>query len=198
MPPKGKVPKMALAKMRTTCQQFTPTRKTMNTTDPKTDPATDPGRETPPRTITVELPGECPEGHDWVAAFRQPLPVQGMSKLCTALAEAYGADARIHPQGDWIAVSGALCRDADGNHRTMKRAWRVCEVMPDDAEDGGSFTAETPEEAARMMAKRHPNVMEYDTLYVWPDGEAPGPDNLLAIQTKALAFADAVVNPKQQ
>jgi hypothetical protein len=167
----------------------------MNTTDPATDRAADPGRETPHRTVTVELPGECPEGHEWLAAFRQPLPLQAMARLCTAFAEAYGADAKVHPQGNWIAVSGTLCRDAAGNHRTMKRAWRVCEVMPYDAEDGGTFTAATPEEAARMMAKRHPNVMEYDTLYVWPDGEAPGLDNLLGIQTKALAFAVVVVNP---
>lgn len=170
----------------------------MDTNDTDTDRAADTGRETPRRTVTVELPGECPEGHEWVGAFRQPLPMQAMGKLCTALAEAYGADAKVHPQGEWIAVSGTVCHDADGNARPLKRGWRVCEVLPDDADDGGAFIAETPEEAARLMAKRHPNVMEYDTLYVWPDGEAPGPDNLLGIHTKALAFADAVVNPEPQ
>jgi hypothetical protein len=168
-------------------------KTTMNDTDPATDRAADTGRETPPRTVMVELPGECPEGHEWVAAFRQPLPLKAMAKLCKVLPEAYGKEARVHPVGDWIAVSGVLAHDRAPEALTP--TWRVCEVMPDDADDGGTFTAATPEEAARMMAKRHPNVMEYDTLYVWPDGEAPGPDNLLGIQTKALAFADAVVNP---
>lgn len=168
----------------------------MNTkTNTDTNKAPDPGRETPPRTVTVELPGECPEGLQWVAAFRQPLPMMAMSKLCTALAEAYGADANILPQGDWVAVAGTLCTDDDGNSRPLKRAWRICEVMPDSADDGGTFTATSPEEAARMMVKRHPGVMDYETLYAWPDGEAPGPDNLLGIATKALAFAEAVVNP---
>lgn len=165
----------------------------MNTNDPDNDTATDPGRETPPRTVMVELPGECPEGHEWVAAFRQPLPLKAMAKLCKVLPEAYGKEARVHPQGDWIAVSGVLAHDRAPEAPTP--TWRVCEVMPTDADDGGTFTAANAEAAATMMARRHPNVMEYDQLYVWPDGEAPGPDNLLAVATKAIAFADAVVNP---
>lgn len=159
----------------------------MNTNDTEpTDTTAARDRETPPRPVTVELPGECPEGQEWVAAFRQPIPMLAMAKLCTALVEAYGADAKINPQGQWVAVSGTTCQDADGNARELLKNFRVCEVMPDSAEDGGAFKAKNHDDAARQMAERHPSVLEYPTLYVWPDGETPGPDNLHGVRTNTL------------
>lgn len=165
----------------------------MNTNDPD-ERAADPGRETP-RTIMVELPGTPPEGKQWVAAFRQPLPMEGMSLLCKAFAKAYGEGARIHPCGDWVAVSGDLAHDKP--EPAAPKAWRVCEMMPMDGTDGGRMEAETPEAAAAMAAKRHPGLMEYESLYVWPDGEEPTPENLRGVPTKALRFADEVTNPQQ-
>lgn len=144
----------------------------------------------------VAFPATIPqEGHEWVAAFRQPVPMQGMANLCKAIAECYGDDAKISPTGEWIAVSGKRPGEFKPTTRPA-RNWRVCEVHPEDADDGGVFTAITPELAAAAMLKRHPSVADFDRLYVWPDGEAPGPDNLLFVPTKALQFAETAMAKK--
>lgn len=143
----------------------------------------------------VAFPTTIQEGHEWVAAFRQPVPMQGMANLCKAIADCYGEDAKIAPTGEWIAVSGKRPGEFKPATRPA-RNWRVCEIHPEDAGDGGVFTAITAEQAAAAMLKRHPSVADFDRLYVWPDGETPGPDNLLFVPTNAIKNSDAWVAQK--
>lgn len=146
-------------------------------------------------TATVVLPAPN-DGQEIVAAFRQPLPLEGMAKLCKALADCYGDDAKLIPTGEWLAVSGTLCRpyaprDPDPELKTAAelKAFRVCEIQPIDPTDGGRFEAATPLEAAAKMLARHPNVGEYPAVYVWPDGEAPTEDNTRLFNMEAVKAA---------
>lgn len=47
-----------------------------------------------------------PEGMEWVAAFKQPLPMASAGKLCKLVAEAYGKDARLVPGGRMLYFAG--------------------------------------------------------------------------------------------
>lgn len=141
-------------------------------------------------TATVVLPATKPEGHEWVAAFRQPVPMQGMANLCKAVAECYGADAKLTPTGEWLAVSGTLCRPAAPRPAPGLRAWRVCEMRPLEAADGASVQAATPLEAAAKLLARHTGLQSEPALYVWPDGEHPNLSNLLTIPMAAVMNAN--------
>lgn len=188
--------------------------------------------------------GTPPDGFRAVAAFRQPIPMRAMTKLCDALVMAYGEDAKIDPAGNWIGVFGRIpdeekaeafantmkgegpptdCDptatyevvttqehgqeprqhrvipgtgkaedfEADpGGHPARKFWWRACEQRPLAPEDGAKFYAADHKAAALELVKRHPEVMEYPTIFVWPDGENPTQEgermNVAAIQTVDL------------
>lgn len=146
-------------------------------------------------TATVVLPAPN-DGQEIVAAFRQPLPLAGMAKLCKAVAECYGDDAKLIPTGEWLAVSGTLCRpyagrDTDPELKTVAelKAFRVCEMQPLDATDGGRFDAATPLEAAAKLLARHTGLAECTALFVWPDGEHPTLSNVLTIPMAEVVAA---------
>jgi len=52
------------------------------------------------------FPDTLPDGHQWVAAIRQPLSLPAMSEFCRLIGKAFGGDAKVHPNGDWVVFSG--------------------------------------------------------------------------------------------
>lgn len=124
------------------------------------------------KPVTVELPGTPPEGHEFVAAFKTPVPLEGMTELCRAVAKCYGDDAKLIPGNDWVAITARIDRASVTEFAAdvPRLKFRVSETEPQDAADGMEVTATSHDRAAGAAIDRHADLGEYPVLWVWERG----------------------------